>query len=345
MTEKLKYMRLSFYTLLCSALLAVSCDSVHEFPNENSYNPYLVNVELSIDIDMNMESDTIFQTYSEILASNYDIRYIVDIYEADPNLITGVSKRVKRIVKTENSIIHNGIYQVEENLLLPAKHYKIIAWVDFITKGTKSDKYYNTDDLQTISIISQQGGNKGYNTTKDAFAGNFDMDLSIYQNQRFIQCDVVVPVKRPFAVYRIITTDIEKYLAYHSETSYSSVAPTKTTLLYNLFFPMGYNAFLFLPDNFKTNIRYTHDVTEILPQKEAILASDIVFVEDNTFYSTSFEIASASNVRINTINGLNINLKRNKLTIIRGEFLTKDFGGGSIGIDDGFDGSEIIINL
>jgi hypothetical protein len=292
---------------------------------------------------MDMDSDTIFQTYADMLGGDYDIRYIIDIYEADPNLVTRVNSKTQRIVRTESSIITRGIYHVEEKLSLSQKHYKIIAWVDFVEKGTTADKYYNTADLQDISAI-QQTARIGYNTTKDAFAGNFDLDLTVYKNQRFIERDIVVKVKRPFAVYQIITTDIEKYITYNQEKSYSSIAPGKTRLVYNLFCPTGYNAFLHAPDDFTTGINYVYDIVDIVPQQQAIIAMDMVFVEDDTFYSVDFEIFSADDEHINTTRGLNINLKRNKLTIIRGEFLTKDIDDGSVGIDDGFD-DEIIINL
>ncbi|MDR3286619.1 MAG: hypothetical protein LBT27_04180 [Prevotellaceae bacterium] len=344
MINTIKYIKLLFCTIVC-CLAFSRCDTVHEFPDENAYNPYLININLLIDIDMNMDSDTIYQTYAEMLNGDYDIRYIIDIYETDPERTSSVSNRVKHIVKTEGSIINRGTYRVEEKLSLPAKDYKVIAWIDFVDKQTNSDKYYNTADLQNISIIEQANGRTyGYNTTKDAFTGIIDMNLVEYDRQRFVHRDIVVPVKRPFAVYRIITTDIEQYITYHQPLSYSSIMPASTLLVYNLFLPVGYNAFLHRPDNFKTGINYTYNITELIPQKEAIIASDIVFVDDDTFYSVNFEILSADNEHINTINGLNINLKRNKMTIIRGEFLTKNINDGGIGIDDGF-GEEIIINL
>jgi hypothetical protein len=303
----------------------------------------MIDVNLSIAIDMNMDADTIFQTYANMLGGDYDIRYIVDIYESDPDIQTRVDNRIKRIVKTENSIITQGIYKIQEKLALPQKKYKIMAWIDFVEKGTTADKYYTTDNLQTITVI-QQPLQHGYDVTKDAFAGNTDMDLTVYENQRFIHHDAVVDVMRPFAVYQIITTDVEEYITYHPERSYSSIMPSTTRLVYNLFFPLGYNEFLQVPDNFKTGINYTFNITELTPQKEALVASDIVFVGDDTFYSVDFEMLSAEDEHINTIQGLHINLKRNKLTIIRGEFLTKNINDGSVGIDDDF-GDEIIINL
>jgi hypothetical protein len=213
-----------------------------------------------------------------------------------------------------------------------------------VEKGTVTDKYYNTDNLQKISIIQRNGEYQGYNSTKDAFTDRIEMDLRPYENQRYLHYDAFMDLIRPFAVYRIITTDISEYANYHQTASYASFQPSKTALLYNLFFPMGYNAYVNAPDNFQAGIHYSSDIVEVVPGKEAILASDFVFVEDDAFYLVDFEVFSAENEHINTVNGLRINLERNKMTVIRSEFLTKNLDNGSVGIDDTFT-DEIIIYI
>ncbi|KAA6300641.1 MAG: hypothetical protein EZS26_003202, partial [Candidatus Ordinivivax streblomastigis] len=96
--------------------------------------------------------------------------------------------------------------------------------------------------------------------------------------------------------------------------------------------------------NFRPGIAYSYDITETAPEKEALLASDYVFVKDETFYTVNFEILSSENQHINTVNGLRINLKRNKVTTIKDEFLTKDLNDGKVGIDDRF-ADEIVIRI
>jgi hypothetical protein len=336
------------YPFVCFLFLFAS-GCIHEFPDENAVDPraidpYWIDLNISLSIDMKMDSDTLFQTYATMLEDDYDIRYIIDIYEMDETRNDLIGNRVKRIVKTENNIISNGVYHLEDTIKLPVYKYRIIAWMDFVEKGTAIDKYYNTADLQNIAILAQPDGYQGYNTTKDAFTAKVDMDLTPYKEQRFVHYEALLEVKRPFAVYQIITTDIEEYITYHQMRSYSSIQPSKTTVLYNLFFPMGYNAYQNAPDNFQAGIHYPYDIVEVLPEKEALIASDLVFVEDDTFYMVDFEVFSAENTHINTVSGLRINLKRNHLTIIRAEFLTKDVDNGNVGIDDGFE-DEIIIRL
>ncbi|MDR1810001.1 MAG: hypothetical protein LBR34_06335 [Prevotella sp.] len=333
------------YCFCCFALAFTGCDLVHYFPDDDPVNPYLAEITVTVDIDMQLSSDTIYQTYASMLEGDYDIRYIVDLFEVDNIGNTPKqANRVKRIVKTESNIVSNGLYHIQDTLRLPLNKYLIMVWMDFVDKGSTDDKYYNTDDLQNIAIIMQNGQYTGYNTTKDAFTAKVDMDLTPYAGQRFVHYEALAEVIRPFAIYRIITTDIQQYMTYHQTLSYSSIKPATTNLAYNLFFPLGYNAFLFKPDNYRAGIGYRWNIIETLPEQEAILASDYVFVEDDTFYTVDFEVFSAENKHINTVRDVRINLKRNHLTILRDEFLTKDLDDGNVGIDDRFS-DEIIVRF
>ena len=329
-----------FFVCCLSALLA-GC--IHEFPDDNPVDPSLIEVDVTLSIDMLFESDTIIQTYATMLEGDYDIRYIIEIHEAGQNPANRINSRIQRIVKTESEILNRGIYELKDTLKLPAKKYEIITWIDFVEAGTVTDKYYNTADLQQVSIIDQSGQYRGYSTTKDAFTAKLEMDLTPYAGQRYVHYTAQVEVKRPFAVYQIITTDLEEYTTYH-QTSYASYQPSYTKVLYNLFFPMGYNVFDYAPDNFRTGINYSYPITDVVPGKEAIIASDYVFVENNVFYMIDFEILTSENKHINTVRNLRINLKRNHITVIRGEFLTKDVDNTGIGIDDRFS-DEIIVEI
>ncbi|KAA6315205.1 hypothetical protein EZS27_034303, partial [termite gut metagenome] len=202
--------------LLFLLVLIAGC-SFHEIPGENPVDPTLVEIDITMDIDMKIDleasadvtRDNTLQTYATMLEGDYDIRYIIDIYETDNTQKNSVSNRVKRIVKTESNI-PEGEYHLDETIQLPISKYQMITWVDFVTKGTTTDKYYNTEDLQKISIIHQNGKYQGYNPTRDAFTSTVEMDLTPYRGQRFIHYEAVAETVRPFAVYRIITTDINE---------------------------------------------------------------------------------------------------------------------------------------
>jgi len=330
------------FFLLCSSALFAGC--IHEFPGDNPADPSLIDVSVTLTIRMEFRSDTIFQTYAGMLEGDYDIRYIVDIYNDDPDATTRAGDRIARIVKTESNLATKGSYTVTDTLQLLPKKYQIVAWIDFVDRGTTTDKYYNTDDLQHVSIVQQGGQYHGYNTTKDAFIAKSDMDLTPLRGQRYASYNLEMEATRPFAVYRIITIDMERYRTYHQSPAYASLRPYSTNVWYDLFFPMGFNAFLNVPLQFTAGVNYSYNIMEVVPEQEAEIASDYVFVGDDTFYLVDFEILTPDGERINTVHNLRINLKQNCITIIRDEFLTKDLNNGGIGIDDRFS-DEIIIQI
>lgn len=340
MITQLKYILLCF---LLPAIGLVGCDTIHEFPSEIDLGEHVI--DLDIDLNMAFDSEVIYQTYTRMLESDYDIRYTVEIYNTNEQHLNRLGTKHQRIVKTESEIIFNGTYTVKEKLKVPTGTYEIIAWVDFVEKGTTNDKYYETTDLQKITIIPQDDKYKGYTTAKDAFKGRLSMDIKPIDSQENIHHTISIEAKRPFAIYEIVTSDIKTYKTKHGALSYTTAQPITTNLYYNLFFPMGYNVFSSSPDNFKSGTHYTYGITESATEDEAVLASDIVFVENDTFYFVDFEIISAAGKRINGISNLKINLKRNKRTIIKGEFLTKDLDpNNGIGIDENFS-DEIIIYI
>lgn len=328
-------------------LLCPACKSIHEFPEETGVDPSFIDVNLSLAIDMKLnDEDPITQTYRNMLGDDYDIRYIVEIYKVSDSYAETVGNLVKRIEKIEQTIIENGIYEIDEDIHLHAGVYSVMVWVDFIKKGTSQDYYYNTSNLHEIRINLIDGKYNGYDVTKDAFSAQKNMDLIPYANDRFVQYSMEIPVERPFAVYQVITTDIAKYKADYSSKPYSSIRPTLTNASYGLYFPMGYNVYYGVPDDFRANVSFTHDVVETVEGEKAIVASDYVFVDEkDTFYYLSFSINNAEEKLITTVKDIKINLERNRLTIVKGEFLTRDIDDGEIGIDPGFDGEEIVVPI
>lgn len=328
--------------LLWGCFLA-ACNVIKEYPGDNPVDPTLI--EVSFSLEMNMQIDNLDQisTYSSILNGDHDIRYIVDIYKDADRKLSGNDRRIERIVYTDDEI-SEGKFTIGGNVKLPADKYRLLIWVDFVSKGQNRDLYYNTEDLRAVGII-RDGGYVGYKTTRDAFTASVAMDLTPYRGKRFVQFPASVTVERPFAVYQIVTTDIEKYMSYNPTLSYSSIRPGIADLSYMSLFPTGYNVRFGVPDDFKPGIGYRFDIVETMPQKEAIVASDMVFVNgDDAAYDMNIQIRTPEGTHINTTDNLRINLRRNKLTVLRGEYLTRETGGGGVGIDPGFD-EEIVIPI
>lgn len=336
------------YLILCTAIVSLcfSCSTIHEYPEGEGVDLSYIDVDLSLLIDMSLDDEiTTPQTYAALLSQSYDIRYIVEIYRIADSYAETVGSLERRIVKTESTIIENGKYHIDENVKLHAGKYNVLVWVDFVQKGTDDDYYYDTNNLHNVRIRKQSGVYEGYHVTKDAFSACKEMNLIPYAHQRNCRYEMEIPVERPFAVYQVVTTDMDKYKEENDSYSYSQIRPSYSNVAYGLYFPMGFNVYYQVPDAFTAGIGYKFNVVEQAEGKEAVLASDFVFVDNKeTFYYIGFNVNTPEGTLINQTKELKVKLNRNKMTIIKGAFLTKDIDDGSIGIDPGFD-DEIIVPI
>jgi hypothetical protein len=227
---------------------------------------------------------------------------------------------------------------------LPAARCIALVWVDFVPAASPADYYYHTDDLQAVTMDNSRPY-RGYHVSKDAFTAGVSVDLTAAaQNARV---EATVPVKRPFALYRIVATDVVEYHNTPRVEPYADVRPDTTHLHYSSWFPMGYNVFSSVPGNFdESGVHYAYNVPFTDgDEAEVELAADFVFVPGNgTSYVVDFDIRTPHGVRISRHNGVEVRLQRNRMTVIRGAFLTTGGSSGGTGIDFDFD-EEIVITF
>lgn len=321
---------------------------IHEFPDDNPVDPTLVDLRVALAVNIDFEIETgveqFVQAYAPLFAGGYRIRYIVDLYETPTSAEAPLSQRICRLMATDNTMPPDGTYRFSETVQLHSRRYTALVWIDFVPERSADDFYYLTGDLQTVTIAGNRPY-RGYHISKDAFAANLSIDLTSYWDMRDIYHEVTVQAKRPFALYQIVTTDVAKYRNAHSDVPYETIRPAGANLLYEYWFPMGYNTYRSVPDNFDASgIHYDYEIAETQAQdSEVIIASDFVFVNGNdTFYFVDFDIYTSAGERINTHSAIRVNLHRNRITVIKGEFLTSGSGSGGAGIDFNF-GEEIVI--
>jgi hypothetical protein len=339
--------RLFYYCFLFPALL-VGC--IYEYPDdEASLDPAMVELTVTLALNIGFEMETgveqFVQTHESLFAEGYAIRYIVDLYQWPDLSEAPLSQRVRRLITTEAAMPADGIYRFSEAVTLPASRYYALVWVDFVPKGSLGDFYYHTENLQAVTMVNTLPY-RGYHTGKDAFTASVPIDLASSQSQN-TRFEATVQVKRPFAFYRIITTDVKKYRDARHGVPYATIRPDITRLLYEAWFPMGYNVYRSVPDNFdNSGVHYTYDMPETDEYDTDVeVASDFVFVSGSaTFYFVDFDICTPADVRISRHNGIRINLQRNRMTIISGEFLTTGSSSDGAGVDFEFD-EEFVIFL
>ena len=244
------------------------------------------------------------------LENTYDIRYILEIYDANKSLVK------QRDVKCSDDT--STTFNVR---LVPGYEYYFVVWADFVEQGTQSDIYYNTaNGLKAVTVNNWVAMTEA----RDAYTGV--CNVKKYSSASNIDIDLI----RPFAKLRVITTDVEALTALNNlptqvETKYSVPlykgfnALDKTTINYDNVATLTYNPYIYGEND----------------NKNLTLLVDYIFCDNTTdIVNFSMKTTYANGMTSTTNFNTDIPLVRNKVTTIKGSILTD---GNDIKVDVGDD--------
>lgn len=326
--------------LMATMLLGVSCQQ-NEFSELNMKNGTSVTLKIDVpeltdtrsgETDMNSGLGAIDNFTADEWAK-YDVRYIMEIYDATDGYVNLNEPIKKRDVKTLDEYAET-MFDVR---LVPQRTYRFVIWADFVEQGSKEDLSYNTSDLNNITrkeVVAMDECQDAYFICKDLFVGNEGISESL-------------TLKRPFGKIRVITTD-------HNEVNIGSEPEKVEVKFYNHTLYTSLNAVTGQATGETVN-EYTYTLTkESTPYTQGYDAS----VQNLTLFSDyilagDFEEEGAQEVNftvkvwgkdgreIKTNDfSTQIPLGRNHLTTIVGNLLTLQ-NNINIVIDDKFDGEYI----
>ena len=177
------------------------------------------------------------------------------------------------------------------------------------------------------------------------FCGQATLDLTPYRCRLAARHREEIQLERPLAKIELITTDVIKYL--NKLEQMKSVRPAgiedfTVQLGYTGYFPTGFNVVSNRPNEAVTGIQFT-SVPIIISNNEACLAFDYVLV-NGTESSVTLEmvICNEKGQEVNWVSGVEVPVRRNRITTVRDAFLTREFAPG-IGINPGFDGEINVV--
>lgn len=319
--------------------LLSSCDTILEYPEGDGVDPTLIQTELVLNVDFTLISDPLIRSYAESRGGDYDVRYQIALYAASGE---HAGELAARKVWTDN-VIADGETTVRVDVDLNAEKYDIYAWIDYVPSGTMADHHYITADLRRVSLADP---NVAGHDSRDAFSGKASVDLTPYRDRRFASVTVPLDMERPFGKFKILTTDVRKFLeTYKPLGTYTDIVPSQTICRYTCYFPTSYNQDTRLAhvEDFRLGVSHQAEVTE-QEGNTAVLSYNYVLVcNDNTTVTAEVEVWNKDGEHLITARNIKIPIQRNHLTIVSGEFLTKDFGTGGNGIDDAFDDEIVIV--
>lgn len=321
-------------------LLALSsCDTVLQYPEGDGIDPTLIKTRVELAVDFTPINDPLLASYADARTGDFDVRYQVAIYAVSG---AQAGKMIERKVWTSN-ILEAGPTTVTTDVELHAERYEIYSWIDFVPSGTTDDYHYITTDPRKVFLADP---NVCGLDTRDAFSGTTQTDLTRYRNVKFAEVTIPVAMERPFGKFKIVTTDVKKFLeSYKPLGTYTDIVPAQTKLRYTCYFPTAYNLYTRYAhiDEYKVGINHIAEVIEQEDNKATLSYNYIFICNDNTTVTADVEVWNKEGEYLITARNIRIPIQRNRLTIIQGEFLTKDYGTGGTGIDDSFDDEFVII--
>lgn len=320
---------------LLSVALLGGC-GVRELPEDGGVDPTTVHTRIVLlpGADMTPFDVPEFSTRTAD-SREYEVRYIVEVY-ADDKYDQSLQFR-RQLIYPEGD---TG--EVVLKCDLHARNYRVVAWRDFVLAGSPADCFYSTSDFSAVTLKGDYVGGTDY---KDVFCGQMSLDLTPYRCRLEAEHRGEMQLERPLAKIELITTDVIKYLDKLQRTKSSRSATIENftlQVLYTGYFPTGFNVNSGSPNLAVTGIKFTSTPVTV-SDNEACLVFDYVLVNgDESSVSLEMTIYNEEGQEVNRVTGVEVPVKRNKITTVRDAFLTRDFAPG-IGINPGFDGTIDVV--
>ncbi len=311
-------MRKSIYTISLWWLIwamVVSCDTIHEFPDENPVDPTPVNVHLEAFLkSSDLTNDGEFPVYKP---DNHTWRFVMEAYKADNKSVPVLRKEMLLGTNLTDAV-------AKETFQLPAIKHRIVAWIDHVPADTHTDNLYTTAD--GLRSIRQQEPLTGNTDMSDCFYGFKDLDLLPYRDRRGIDVTLSMEMTRPVAKYILVTNDVEEFIA-HTRTQGLGLAKTTINnftakIYYEDYTSIGLDAYTGLLNEARTGLWYS-GTFQVINDKEAIIAFSYPFTNDRPSKAIlGVQIFDEEGVLVNETGEVNVPLTRGELTVIRSGFLT-----------------------
>lgn len=335
--------------LLSCSIGITSCD-VHEFPEIPTETNFTLHLDFDKEMPLHKEIEHAVRSVAD--AEMYDVRHILSIHRLSSD--GGYDRTADTLVVfTGNDVVD---LNCSRELVLHEGDYKCFVWTDFVKEGGRDDKFYKTSDFAEI-ILSDKGHHTGSCDYRDAFRGERQITVRARKDETMeVDNTATVVMKRPLAKFKFISTDYDRFIENALKAAAAKVAKDgvdgtigaedtrvidpddyKVVFRYTGFMPCSYNIFTDKPADAWTGVSF-ESVLKPLEDGEAELGFDYMFVNGTeASVSVMLEVYHKDGELIASSPGIDVPLKRSRLTVVKGRFLTSIVEGG-VGIDPDFDG-------
>lgn len=361
----MKY-RLIYHIIFISLLLTSCHDTIHEHPDAGDANVSLTmkvktsGPELHAVVEYTSNSRYVYKAHeyklpetrsdmaqtlsgyleqTSINAEMWDMRLVWELYEGTRDDL----RQGRAILMSRDSVLINYEDEMPEhtiNFMAPSGRYTLLAWSDFVPKGTLADYYYDTQDMNMLMSDFELRKACLDNDQRDCFAQAYDFKIETVEFQgqkRYYE----TMLKRPQGRYVILATDYDSYL----DLSDNPVEQNIVNITYPSFINVGYSIVEQRPNESATGLTYsfTPRIYEFDEQKTVCVGDDYSFVNGEISYiHATLQVCNPDGIQLSFNKNIEIPIYADKLTVVVGKFFVTSGGSGGISIDDGFE-DEIIV--
>lgn len=336
-------MKRLLYLIIYMPLVWLTGCNVHEWPDEAPLVP------LYVELEHETEWDTLNVAFSRaaIDESDYNIRYSIRAFPLDE---TGNCSRVATrefvFTRSKSEALDNRFF-----LELPAGAYRLTAWTDYTAADTL-DTHYNTTGFHEIML---QGQHQGNTDMRDGFRGAEDILLETGVME-LVPDTIVLDMQRPMGKFEFVCTDLQDFIDKevrelkqnssdgNQDFDESDIRLSDYTIVfyYAGFMPNTFNALTDKAIDSATGVQFTSSLRPF-NDHEASMGFDYVFVNgDESSVVVNLGVFNKEGKQLAMLTNVNVPLKRDQHTILRGKFLMADSDGG-VSINPDFDGEHNIV--
>ena len=324
-------MKAKFLALMALVLGMVSCQN--DFDGANVGNQGEVDFTLNVAVpELTTRAAGSSSAASGLdninLDSDYDVRYLLEVYDANGELAK------ERFTNYEDKAATTSF-----NLrLIPGRKYTFVVWADFVrqqarVEGTNYDLHYVTTNAEGLKNVTVNDATWNViDESRDAYTGKHTED------EFKSSSSITINLTRPFAKLRVVTTDIKEL---------GPLMPKTATVNYTSKLYTSFNAYTATAGDltaitdtkvvdFATDT-YGDEANPKTGKGEMTLFADYFFGAEDDKVLFTMDVVDSSNQTIPTIVfNTNIPVQRNYLTTVKGPILT-DSNNITVTIDDVFD--------
>lgn len=357
---------------MVALLTLVGCD-VHEFPDV--YVPFEMHLDFtSMTAEMPIYEEVYYTRDGAVAKEGaddaYDVRYIINAHRIDDKRNESrIPDATFVFTKPDLSDLN---YTARFDLLEGT--YKFRIWADYVDAGTTADKYYDTHDFSEI-VLADRDNHPGSNDYRDAFRGYGTATVSnpVYNPDSTLKYEVnnevTIDMQRPMGKFKFVSTNADIFLnrvvQMMKEKGGQEPSPeveananlTYEQLLrsidlddfyvvfrYHAFMPCAFNMFIDKPADSWTGVSFASRMYSE-DNMELTLGYDYIFVNGaETTITLSLEVYNKEGELMSSTNPIKVPIVRNKLTVVKGDFLTSKASGG-VAINPSFDGEDYNVEI